>query len=403
MARTAREPRSHGRAGGDHRGCAGILFFDPIAGLRRSHIPRDPQAIYRLYSDDFAYVAASRNLPRTLANLFVPHNTHIVPAWRVLTWALVACSGTLANLPLVLAPAAYSILVVVMFVIARLVARETGRAGPGLAAMAAVGTTSLMATPACWYSAGQTLWAGFGILATLCFAQSYRRHQSVATLVLSAISGALAGWIWTIGYMAGPIAAVYLWLDGRRGCRLAAAVPLAASVVALGTALALGGKNIDSTVSLHGRTPGQAARPLAGLLHTAQAIPENLILGNLGLKARTTSSQGMTLCSILIGTWAFHRVRGRGIHGFNPLECAGLTLVLGSYLVEWTVRGYMPFRLLRTVNLSMVVPWYDVVPQLGAVLFVVGWCTGPRWPTVKRHWFDQSVGQAGWERSGSLA
>src|SRR4051812_34010640 len=67
-----------------------VLFFAPISLPGRAHIARDPAAIYRLYSDDFAYVAASRTLPSTVANLFVPHNTHIVPAWRLLTWALVA-------------------------------------------------------------------------------------------------------------------------------------------------------------------------------------------------------------------------------------------------------------------------------------------------------------------------
>ncbi|MGZ3390422.1 MAG: hypothetical protein ACXVCF_12595 [Isosphaeraceae bacterium] len=357
-----------------------VLFFDPIAGFRRAHIPRDPSAIYRLYSDDFAYVAASRTLPRTLANLFMPHNAHIVPAWRVLTWALVAWSGSLVKLPAVLAQAAYGILVAVMLMTARLVARETGRAGLGLAAMAAVGTTSVMASPACWYSAGQTLWAGFGILATLWYAQCWRRWTSIAALVLAAISAALAGWFWTIGYMAGPVAAVYLWLDGRRRCRLAAAVPLCASVLALLTAMALGGGKIDSTVSFHGRTPGEAARPVEGLLHTAQAIPENLILGNLGLKAQTTPAQGVMISLILLGLWAFHRGRDQGIRAFNSLECAGAALVLGSYLVEWTVRGYLPFRSLRTISLGMIVPWYDVVPQIGAVLFVAGWCSGPRSP-----------------------
>ena len=84
-----------------------VLFFDPITFPRRAHIPRDPIAIYRLYSDDFAYVAASRTFPRTLSNLFVPHNTHIVPAWRLLTWALSAIAGRLANLQLVLAAASY--------------------------------------------------------------------------------------------------------------------------------------------------------------------------------------------------------------------------------------------------------------------------------------------------------
>lgn len=355
-----------------------MLFFDPIAFPRRAHIPRDPSAIYRLYSDDFAYVAASRTLPRTLANLFLPHNTHIVPAWRVVTWAIVAWSGSLVELPAVMAQAAYGILVAVVLMTGRLVARETGRAGLGLAAMAAVGTTSVMASPACWYSAGQTLWAGFGILATLWYAQCWRRGPSVAALLLTAVSAVLAGWFWTIGYMAGPVAAVYLWLDGRRRCLLAGAVPLCASVLALLAALALGGRKIDSTVSFHGRTPGEAARPLEGLLHTAQAIPENLILGNLGLKAQTTAAQGLTISLIVLGVWTFHRGRDQGIRAFNPLECTGAALVLLSYMVEWTVRGYLPFRSLRTISLGMIVPWYDVVPQIGAVLFVSGWCSGPR-------------------------
>src|SRR5271157_3557894 len=61
-----------------------LLFFDPISLPRHPHIARDPAAIYRLQNDDFAYVAASRTLGRTLSNLFAPHNTHIVPAWRIL-------------------------------------------------------------------------------------------------------------------------------------------------------------------------------------------------------------------------------------------------------------------------------------------------------------------------------
>lgn len=101
------------------------------------------------------------------SNLFEPHNTHVVPAWRVVTWALVRTAGTLPRLPSVLAVASYSILIAVMLLTGRLVARESGRAALGLAAMALVGTTSLMLAPAIWYSAGQPLWAGFGILTAL--------------------------------------------------------------------------------------------------------------------------------------------------------------------------------------------------------------------------------------------
>lgn len=355
-----------------------LLFFDPIRVSRGGHIARDPLAIYRLYSDDFAYLSASRTLGRTIENLFVPHNTHIVPAWRVVTWALVTWSGSLEKLPEVLAEASYGILAAVMLLAGHLVARETGRAGSGLAAMAAVGTTSLMASSACWYSAGQTLWAGFGILAALWYAQCWRRSPRPAALVLAAVSAMLAGWFWTIGHMAGPVSSAYLFLDGRRRCRLAAAVPMTATVLAVALGVFLGGGKIDSTVSFHGRTTAQAARPVEGLLHTAQAIPENLLLGNLGLIAHTNQTQGVVLTLLLLGIWLVHRWRQGGPRAFNPLECTGLALVLGAYLVEWTVRGYMPFRYLRTINLGMIVPWYDTVPQVGAVLFAAGWASGPR-------------------------
>src|SRR3974377_2453798 len=99
--------------------------------------------------------------------------------------------------------------------------------------MAAVGTTSVMASPACWYSAGQTLWAGFGILATLWYAQCWRRWRSPAALALASVWAMLAGWFWKIGHLAGPTAALYLWLDGRRRCRWGAVVVAGATIAAV--------------------------------------------------------------------------------------------------------------------------------------------------------------------------
>src|SRR6185312_6142361 len=62
-----------------------ILFYDPAtySPKRRGHIDREPRDVYQIISDDVAYVAASRTWDRTVANLMVPHNTHIVPAWRL--------------------------------------------------------------------------------------------------------------------------------------------------------------------------------------------------------------------------------------------------------------------------------------------------------------------------------
>jgi hypothetical protein len=158
------------------------LFFDPIAFTSSGHVVRDPLAIYRVYSDDFAYLAASRDLPRTIGNLFSPHNTHIVPAWRILTWMLSACAGSLERVPEVLAVASYAILIAVMILAGRLVARETASRVAGGAAAIGVGTTSLMLAPATWYSAGQPLWAGFATLAALWYAQCRRRSRSTAAI-----------------------------------------------------------------------------------------------------------------------------------------------------------------------------------------------------------------------------
>ena len=43
----------------------------------------------------------------------------------------------------------------------------------------------------------------------------------------------IAGWFWTVGHLAGPAAVVYLWFDGRRRCKEAASVPLAATILAV--------------------------------------------------------------------------------------------------------------------------------------------------------------------------
>src|SRR5262245_16017829 len=73
-----------------------VLFFDPVDIIpNRGHVPREPLGVYALFSDDVAYVSASRTWQRALSNLFVPHNMHIVHAWRLVTWALVTVAGSL--------------------------------------------------------------------------------------------------------------------------------------------------------------------------------------------------------------------------------------------------------------------------------------------------------------------
>ena len=48
-------------------------------------------------------------------------------------------------------------------------------------------------------------------------------------------------------------------------------------------------------------------------------------------------------------------------------------MIIGGYLMEWSFRGYLEYQFLRTINARFLVPWYDSVPQIGAVLLVAGW------------------------------
>jgi hypothetical protein len=257
--------------------------------------------------------------------------------------------------------------------------------------MALVGTTSLMLTPAGWCSAGQPLWAGTGILAALWYAQFYRRSGRMPALVLSAISAVVAGGFWTVGHMAGPASAIYLWADGRRRCRRAAMVPLFATFLAVVLSFVLAARPIDARISFHGRTVREAFNFGRGVRHTAQAIPENLVFANVGLTTQTTTTQGLILTLALLLLWTrrawrqaipFEREKRAGsdnsrlsacLSHLGPLEWAGAALVLGSYLVEWSFRGYFEFRFLRTINLRFMVPWYDIIPQIGAVLLAMSW------------------------------
>jgi hypothetical protein len=365
-----------------------VLFFDPADYWPgRGHVARTPSTIYILYSDDIAYASASRTFSSTVSKLLVPHNAHVVPAWRLVTWGLVASAGKLSRLPEVLAVASYSILVAVMLLTGRLVARETGRAPLGFLAMAIMGTTSLMLVPATWYSAGQPLWAGFGVLAVLWFAQSYRRRARWQAPALAALTIPLAGWMWAAGHVAGPVAAVYLWVDGRKRCRIAAAVLLAVTALTVAFTLTIGGRMINNTISFHGRSPRQAATPTQGLLHTGQAITENLAFGNLGLTVHTTQTQGALLTCCVLLFWSsrcwmnwFQPAKAVKHPPLRPLECAGVALVLSSYLIEWTFRGYMEYQFLRTINLWFIVPWYDAIPQIGLVLMIAGW-----WDAAQTH------------------
>ena len=259
----------------------------------------------------------------------------------------------------------YGILVAVMLLTGRLVARETGRTGlgaggdgPGRHDVADGDARHLVFRRASRSGRGSASWRRSGMPSRTGGRAAGRRWCSRRSRPRwPAGSGRSATW-------PGPVAAVYLWVDGRRRCRLAAAVPLAATVLAVVPQLILGLRRMDSTVSFHGRTVLQAVSPLQGCPSHRPGDPREPGLRQPGPGGPHHADPGLVLTLALLAFWISRRWRrsrpahrpgrrlrssavrlrpGIGSFPFNPLECAGAAWWSGATCVEWAFRGYLDF------------------------------------------------------------
>ena len=345
---------------GLHRLPAWILGDSPLTVVVHQELD------YRLHSDDFSYIGASRSWPRMVENLLVPHNTHICPSWRVLTWGVVKAAGDLVHLQDVMKPVSYLALALVMLQVGHFVAHESRSMGLGYTASVLVGVTSLQRLSTIWFSAGQTLWAGLFIVTALILTQESLRRNWRWLWPGVVLCCWIAGGFWTIGHAAGPTCAIYILAVTRGKRKFLALVPLMATLFAVAFSLAFSGNAIDATNSFHGRTTKEALGPIQGISHTCHSIIETLIFGNLGIDVITTDIQAVALTLILALTWFFWHLRsGRHI---TALEWTGAALCISAYWVEWSFRGYFSW-----VNLKHILYWYDSIPQIGWVMFLCGW------------------------------
>jgi hypothetical protein len=335
-----------------------------------------PLRWYFLRLDDFVYLARSRSLPSLLQYLAAPHNGHVVPLFQLETHLFARLAGSLAALPSVLGWASYANLIVAMATTGHVVAWETGRAERGLGAMIALGLSTVLGPTILWYSAAQGLAAGTAILAMLASLQAWRVRKSWFWLVLAVLAAVAAPFFWTAGYTAGLAGLAYLWSDGRRFCRRAAFIPLAASLGTAALVWGLAGQAIVRSARFAERSAQDVSDLVRAGTHISQAICEKLVLNNLGLDAVTAPAQSVALCLVLAGIWAWtRRLCTPGLPAAlprpNPLETAGAVLVLANYGLVFATRGSrMTYDSLRALG------WYDAIPQLGAVLFAAGWWSG---------------------------
>jgi len=324
---------------------------------------------FALNDDDFVYIAYSRDWPTTWANLLTPCSTHIVPLYRFGTWVLVAASGRLRDMPVVLGAASYLGLAVTVCATGVLVARETGQTAVGLVAMAILGVSTVVQGAATWYAAGQAVWAGAAIVVTVLLARGWSLKGGGWRLGLTALAALAAPAVWTGGLLAGPAALAYLCARDPSRIRGPFLALTGAGAGAILFILVLARRMIVATPMIWEQHKELWPRPIQAVLHVAQAVAESLLFGNLGLDVLTTPLQAIVLVLGLAGLWAWSRGGPRRV---NPLEAAGATVVVGSYFLVYFFRGNLPFSSLRPVN------WYNAIPQVGAVLFAAGWWAGLR-------------------------
>jgi hypothetical protein len=341
----------------------------------------DDLRAFALLHDDFEYTASSRDWATTLNHLFEPHNTHVVPVFRFWTFVLVALAARLIDLPAIFAAAGYLTLVAAMLAMCCVVARETRQTAAGLSAMAILGISTVTHPSVTWFSAGQALWAGAAILVTIAIAQSWYEKRGSLRLVALALAALLAPAIWSGGLLAGPAAITYLGFRKPFGFRkpavLLGGVTLGYVVLILISSQRQMGAAGAVWESGHDLWP----RPVQALLHSAQALVEACVGGNLGLDAITAPGQAVALLFALAVLHAWTR---GGFARINPLEASGATIAVGSCLLIYGFRGTQPYSSLRALG------WYHTLPQVGAILFAAGWWTALSVPKPGR----MSLGQA---------
>ncbi|MDX2038065.1 MAG: hypothetical protein SFX72_15560 [Isosphaeraceae bacterium] len=331
----------------------------------------DDWETYSLFGDDFIYISEALDRDRLLSHLMEPHNTHIVPLFRLWTWLWTSAAGSLSGLVDAFRAASFFALAAAAGLVALLVRRETGRSWVTFVAAVLLVFGSALPPSVRWYSAGQALWAGTAITATLLAAQSWRRRPGVLRGVVLLATAATAPTIWTGGHLAGPAAAMYLLVregdaatnpQRPRRLLLMAAGLCALSVVEVAVELVLVRGEMERTAIIWERHGELWPRPIQGVLHTFRAIAEESLLGNLGVDAELTEFQAVALTAGVLGIW-WWATRGRGPNG---LEAAGATMVIGCYLMTYWFRGNLPYESLRPVR------WYHAVPQVGVVICAAG-------------------------------
>lgn len=325
-----------------------------------------------LIQDDFQILEQSWTWERTCEGIWKPHNEHVMPLGRLLTWGLVCLAGRQTAVPgvcVLLGPLA---LVAGMLLTNTFVRRETGHPLPGLVAMTLFGVSCVYQQAVYWFSASFSILALDTLLLALLAAQRWREASRPRDLALVAVGTALAPAWFASGVLAGPLVALYLlpWGEEWRRPRRWLGVPAALLGTGLFLALSLP-RAADTIMHLEhyeGQTAVEKFDIRAGMISTGRSVVDNLLLGVFGIGGFGFSlplpAAALVLAGLAAaGVWWWRRAPHR------RLLLLGLGLVVSSYLLVYSARAAWGYEGVMTL-----LAWsrYHLQPQLGLALFLAG-------------------------------
>ena len=356
---------------------AGLRFSElTVVALLAAWLPyARPLLAPVLVGDDFELLAESRTWPRTVEYLWQPHNEHVAPLGRLLTFVLERLAGPLTSIPTVftlLGPVALWLAMLLVYLFVR---RELEHPFYGLLAMVLFGVTTIYHQAVYWFAASFTILALDTILLGLLAAQHWRRTRRPFFLLLTCLAALLAPAWFAIGVLAAPLFAVYLLAPDRsehtswRSRLLPALLPTLGTALFLSVSLSLAGHRIMHLEHYQGQTAAEAFKPFQGLLLTARSTVDNLLIGQLGFHLEN---------SFVPQPWVYLLFAAAVVVGFlwwRPVRdqrvmLLGLTFLFLSYWVIYSARATWNYEEYPMTN--RVWTRYHLLPQLGLVLIVCG-------------------------------
>ena len=322
-----------------------------------------------IYWDDLDFLVQSRDLETLVAFLWAPHNEHLVPIWRLLTWAVYS-AATVQYLSIAFNLVSIAGWAAVVVLLDRIAASQRVRPPFRQLGVALFAVSSVYAVSVAWYSGSQTMLALAALLASTWLLLKPSRLR----LALAAGGGFVAVSIIATGALAVLILPIFAWRGKTRRPWLAPA--LVVTGVALYAVLYL--TLIRDTVA---QGPHAPAIDPAGLTVAARNFISSffdvLILGSLG---QIGPHPGVALWSkaiiaaALVGGLSYVAVRSKEQ---RKLIASGLIMIVGAWALIYTFRSWVPY------DASVLWGRYHVFPLAGLALAggaALQWMFGERLP-----------------------